>query len=123
MLDPSLPPVVTLVAKRDPRSKQPGYVVRSKQNITQEEGTPGFVLDDIDTKGMPDAVKGRLADVGGVAGALDTICPGFPNPSGLDQRRPRQSEDWGASPGIGRAAYLFAGPRCRRRQTLPLHYA
>ena len=78
-LDSGLPPVVTLVAKRDPRSKEPGFVVRSKKNISQEEGAPGFILIDVDTKGMPPAVKRRLTEPGVFLGALAVICPGFDN--------------------------------------------
>ena len=55
----------------------PWFAARTGDKILYAPGEPAFVLLDFDTKGMPPAVKARLAELGGFLEALHAICPGF----------------------------------------------
>ena len=51
-------------------TKGPSVIARTKDYLVFKEGEPGFVLLDIDVKGMPDTVKRRIEECGGPWGAL-----------------------------------------------------
>jgi hypothetical protein len=70
----SLPDRVPIVTKREvvPGS---GAVARTAQNIRYRKGRGAAVLIDFDSKGMPACVAERIEALGGVWGALVSICP------------------------------------------------
>jgi hypothetical protein len=55
----------------------PGRFARVKGNIVYAEGIPAFVAIDFDTAGMPDDVRGRIAQHGGPIEAVASICQGL----------------------------------------------
>jgi hypothetical protein len=60
---------VVTADKVDGTSDQ-SVIARSKKYLAFVEGEPGLALLDVDLKGMPDAVKRRIEQCGGVWGAL-----------------------------------------------------
>jgi hypothetical protein len=50
-------------------------IARTKKYLVFKEGEPGFVLLDIDVKGMPDTVKRGIEECGVIWGALCTVLP------------------------------------------------
>ena len=76
-LRPGLPDRMPLVSRRDPRSKEPGFVTRTQGNIVYVEGLPAAALIDHDRKGMTLEVAGRLKEHGGFTKTLEHLCPGF----------------------------------------------
>jgi hypothetical protein len=57
----------------------PTLIARTADYIRYEQGQSAFALIDIDTKGMPDAVKARVAAAGGFWAALCSVLPAFAN--------------------------------------------
>jgi hypothetical protein len=53
----------------------PDLIARNSAHITYEAGSPALALIDIDTKGMPAAVKARIKAVGGFWAALVSVLP------------------------------------------------
>ena len=78
-----LPAEVTLVTKRrleKLNGEAPADIVaRTGNHILFRPGAPAFALLDFDTKGMPDAVRNRLDDLGGFAAAVRSILPDLAN--------------------------------------------
>jgi hypothetical protein len=69
-----LPDAMRLVRKDDPQAGKPGFVARTSDNFIYRPNRPAFVLLDFDVKGMPDAVKRRIKELGGFAAALAAVC-------------------------------------------------
>jgi hypothetical protein len=82
-LRPGLPDNVDIVTKRllngigKPTGTPTSTIARTAENIVFPHGAPGFALLDFDSKGMPDAVRRRLAAAGGFGPALRTLLPGL----------------------------------------------
>jgi hypothetical protein len=55
----------------------PSVIARTKQYLVFKKGEPGFVLLDIDVKGMPDTVKRQIEECGGLWAALCKAFPAF----------------------------------------------
>src|SRR5262249_9330500 len=53
----------------------PSVIARTKKYLVFKEGEPGLVLLDIDVKGMPDTVKERIEECGGLWNALCKVFP------------------------------------------------
>jgi hypothetical protein len=53
----------------------PNLIARTASFIRYQDGQPAFALVDIDTKGMPDAVRARVAAAGGLWSALCSVLP------------------------------------------------
>jgi hypothetical protein len=83
---PDFPDKVYLTTKDAPDCSRPGFAARTGGNIIYAPGEPAFVLLDFDTKGMPPAVKARLAELGGFLEALHTICSGFDEAGYISRR-------------------------------------
>jgi hypothetical protein len=66
--------IVRVVTKRE-LNGAPGVIARSKDFLGFREGKQSLCLFDIDTKGMPDEVKHRVKESGGVWGALTRVLP------------------------------------------------
>ncbi len=77
---------VYFTTKDAPDCSHPGFAARTRDNIIYAPGEPAFVLLDFETKGMPPAVKARLAELGGFLEALHTICPGFDEAGYISRR-------------------------------------
>jgi hypothetical protein len=54
-------------------------IARTKKYLVFKEGEPGFVLLDIDVKGMPDTVKRCIEECGDIWGALCEVLPVLEN--------------------------------------------
>ena len=120
-----IPDPVRLAVKADPLSTQPGYATRTGGTIIYREDWPAFVLLDFDTKGMPAAVKERIAACGGFAGALAALCSGFEtllNPAPVHHREHRQHGDRRPISVRWRALLRPGQGRCRREE-VPLYIA
>lgn len=57
----------------------PEMIARSGNYFSYKPGEPALVLLDVDTKGMPDAVRHRIASLGGVWPAILTAAPELAN--------------------------------------------
>jgi hypothetical protein len=55
----------------------PGAITRSREYIDYRPGSPGWVLIDFDTKGMPAHIADRIETAGGMLNALLTVAPGL----------------------------------------------
>ena len=55
----------------------PDAITRSRNYINYRSGIQAWCLVDYDTRGMPDQIEGRIADAGGMWGALLTVAPGL----------------------------------------------
>src|SRR6202048_2220764 len=55
----------------------PGAITRSREYINYRPGSPGWVLIDFDTKGMPAHIADRIETAGGMLNALLTVAPGL----------------------------------------------
>ena len=53
----------------------PGVIARTSEYIQYRPDRPAPALIDIDTKGMPDEVKKKIADLGGFLSALESVIP------------------------------------------------
>jgi hypothetical protein len=71
-----LPGRVSVVV-RDKLNGATDVIARTREFLVFEEGEPGFVLLDIDFKGMPDIAKRRLEESGGIWSALCEVHPVF----------------------------------------------
>ena len=57
-----------------------GVAARTSEHIQYIEGRPALVMFDHDTKGMPDAVRQRIAALGGFWPALVSVLPQLTTP-------------------------------------------
>jgi hypothetical protein len=71
--------IVKVVPKRKLRRAKPGgkydLISRTTEYLEYRAGSPTLVLIDIDTKGMPQAVRDRVAELGGYVPALISVLP------------------------------------------------
>ena len=78
-LRPDLPAAVKVVTKDDYRrmngSAPPDVISRTGSDIQYRPNRPAIALIDLDTKGMPAAVKARIDELGGFRSALDSVVP------------------------------------------------
>jgi hypothetical protein len=75
-LNPSLPDVVEVTTKRKLNGHDgPALIARTSDHIFYRPGQPALCLIDFDTKGMPAAVRTRIAELGGLWPALETVLP------------------------------------------------
>jgi hypothetical protein len=70
-----LPDRVSVVTKAKLNGAANGVIARTIDHINYQNGRRGFVLDDFDSKGMPEDVMKRVADAGGFAAALAIVLP------------------------------------------------
>lgn len=86
-LRPDLPDTVRITTKslhdRLNGSAPPDLIARTAENIVFNADHPALTLIDLDLKGMPETVKGQLAELGGFWGALTTIVPALAGVSHL----------------------------------------
>jgi hypothetical protein len=76
MLRSDCPDVVSVVTQRRMNGgAAPDVITRTQKFIGYRPGQPGLALIDFDTKGMPDGVRERLAEVGGIGKALVSVLP------------------------------------------------
>ena len=106
-----LPDETRLVLRDDPQAGAPGFVARTADNFIYRPNRLAFVLGDLDTKGMPADIKARIEELGGFAGALATVCPGFAK-AGYIRRRSTSanvvnSETGEEYPSAGEHIYLL----------------
>jgi len=69
--------VLDVVTARSLREPQDGVIARTAQYLTFQAGEPGFMLFDIDFKGMPSTVAGEIEANGGVLETIYSECPGL----------------------------------------------
>jgi hypothetical protein len=72
---PDRVPVVTAAKVGEAQKADPTTITRSLDYLAFAKGEPGIALIDVDRKGMPDAVKARVAGAEGFWGALCTVVP------------------------------------------------
>jgi hypothetical protein len=79
-LRPDLPDEVKIVTKSH-LEKLNGtandLITRTSDHILYRIGQPALALIDVDTKGMPDAVRGKIKEAGGYWTALANVVPGL----------------------------------------------
>jgi hypothetical protein len=63
----------------------PSVIARTKKYLVFKESEPGFVLLDVDVKGMPETVKHRIEECGGVLGALCEVMPALKTVARLER--------------------------------------
>jgi hypothetical protein len=67
-------------------SAPPGMIARTVGYITYEASRPALALIDVDTKGMPVEVKGRVEQVGGFWAALVAVLPALAATGRIERR-------------------------------------
>jgi hypothetical protein len=75
-LKPGLPDRVRVV-RADKLDGDPSVIARTKDNLVFVPGEPGLMLKDIDLKGMPEDVRSRIKNAGGVWAALCAVVAGL----------------------------------------------
>jgi hypothetical protein len=79
-------------------SADPGVIARSRQFLTFKEGEGGFILFDLDLKGMPKAVRHRIKECGGLWDALCAVLPALKSVARV-RRASTSSGLWNANTG------------------------
>jgi hypothetical protein len=101
----------------------PCVIARSREFLTFKEGEGGFVLFDLDLKGMSETVRTRIKEYGGLWGALCEVLPALKSaaqcPTRLDQQRLAKCQYGRKGRRLRRVAHCGAGLRCRRHSPIP----
>jgi putative DNA primase/helicase len=77
-LQPDLPDEVTVVTKnklRQMKDTAVNFICRTADYIAYRDGQPALALIDVDTKGMPARVRGKIEAVGGMMAAIISVMP------------------------------------------------
>jgi len=87
MLRPDLPDNVEITTKGKLNgTARPDLIARTGDHITYQPDKPALALIDVDTKGMPVAVRERIKEAGGFWGALVAVLPELATASRVTRR-------------------------------------
>ena len=116
---------ITTKAKLEAFNGSNTLIARTGEFIQYRPGSPALALIDIDTKGMPAAVKDRFKAHGGFWPALVSVLPELadrrPRDAEVDQRRPVARRYRRTAARIERRACLCPCDGRRRRRAVPAH--
>jgi hypothetical protein len=113
--------VVTAAKIGEAQKTDPTTITRSLDYLAFAKGEPGIALIDVDRKGMPHAVKARVAGAEGVWGALCTVVPALKSVALV--ARDTQQGDRRNLPVKRRVSLRSRGCRLRRYSPLPVRSA
>jgi hypothetical protein len=89
-LNSELPDAVVVVTKERLRKRGSNaplvWIARTHEYLNYRQGLPALALIDFDTKGMPQRVKDRIEELGGVLGAIMAVLPGLADAGRVNRR-------------------------------------